>query len=235
MSGHYSYHPAITRDICPSCHCSLIMLPQKVAMYSAEDELVSLSTFYELLDEQQHYYMELIQQQERNYRAFLQMLMDTSSSRMDSLVREMQDLRNNLQRTKAELAEVKKQGVQNSKQAEFLAEGLMMVQGALDGVSMKTRDTSGGTKGKVLDVKQSRGGSVLRFDGRGVRGTGAKKSEPKAAKLVADLTDIRFEDFKVVSRIKGVYLMVWLMGAFMQHALLVSMCDPLQKVCSVSF
>lgn len=206
MSGQYFYPqpiaPAVTRDICRSCYCSLIMMPRKVAMYSSEDELVSLSTVYDLLDEQQHYYRELLQQQERNYRAFLQMLMDTSSSRMDSLVREMQDLRNNLQRTKAELAEVKKQGVQNGRRAECLAESLVMVQEALDGLSLKTRDGGGGTKGNVADLKQCRGGSVLRLDGRGVGGREAKKPEPKAAKLVADLTDIRFEDFKVVNQNK---------------------------------
>ncbi len=176
------------------------MMPKKVALYPAEDELVSLSTVYDLLDEQQHYYKELIQQQERNYRAFLQMLMDSSSSRMDGLVREMQDLRNCLQRTKAELAEVKKQGVQNSKRAECLAEGLVMVRGALDGLSVKT----GGAGGRGVDLKQRRGGGGLRLDGGGRGGGGrggeAKKPEPKAAKLVADLTDIHFDDIKVVHR-----------------------------------
>lgn len=205
MSGHYFYQPhiapSIKRDILPYCHCSLIMLPQKAAIYSTEDELVSLSTVYDLLDEQQHYLKELMQQQERNYRAFLQMLMDTSSSRMDSLVREMQDLRNHLQRTKAELAEVKKQGIQNSKRAECLAESLVMVEGALDRRGMKTEDCGGETKGKVMDVNQSGGGAAMfKFDGRGVGGKVTKKTEPKAAKLVADLTDINFEDFKVVNR-----------------------------------
>lgn len=203
MSGHNFFHPLIPPILrhhsCP-CHHSLIMMPKKVALYPAEDELVSLSTVYDLLDEQQHCYKELIQQQERNYRAFLQMLMDSSSSRMDSLVREMQDLRNCLQRTKAELAEVKKQGVQNSKRAEYLAEGLVMVRGALDGLSIKT----GGTGGRGVDLKQRRGGGGLRLDGGGRGGGGrggeAKKPEPKAAKLVADLTDIHFDDIKVVHR-----------------------------------
>lgn len=172
------------------------MLPKKVAIYPAEDELVSLATVYDLLDEQQHYYKELIQQQERSYRAFLQMLMDSSSSRMDGLVREMQDLRNCLQRTKAELAEVKKQGVQTSKRAECLAEGLVMVRGALDGLTMKTGGV--GAVGRGVDLKQRRGPGVLRLDGgRGGGAREAKKPEPKAARLVADLTDIHFDEIKV--------------------------------------
>lgn len=182
------------------------MLPKKIALYPAEDELVSLSTVYDLLDEQQHYFNELIQQQERNYRAFLQMLMDSSSSRMDSLVREMQDLRNCLQRAKAELAEVKKQGVQNNKRVECLAEGLVMVRGALDGLSIKSGATGGVAGGRGVDLKQRRGGGGLRLDGGGRGGGGrggeAKKPEPKAVKLVADLTDIHFDDLKVVHTAK---------------------------------
>ena len=202
MSGDHFFHPPVPPDLrhhcCPSCYHSFVMLPKKVPLYPAEEELVSLSTVYDLLDEQQHYYKELIQQQERNYRAFLQMLMDTSSSRMDSLVREMQDLRNCLQRAKAELAEVKKQGVQNNKRAECLAEGLVMVRGALDGLSIKSGIIGGGAGGKGMDMKQRRGAGGLRLDGGG-RGAGeAKKTAPKAVKLVADLTDIHFDDIKVV-------------------------------------
>lgn len=198
MSGHF-YHPPIPpilqHNFCPCYRSYLIMLPRKVALYPPEDELVSLSTVYDLLDEQQHCYKELIQQQERNYRAFLQMLMDTSSCRMDNLVREMQDLKTCLQRTKTELAEVKKQGVQNNKRAECLAEGLVMVRGALDGLS--TRISGGGAGGRGLDLKQCRGGGGLKLDGGGRGGGDVKKTGPKAAKLVADLTDIHFDDIKV--------------------------------------
>ncbi|KAF3844543.1 hypothetical protein F7725_007706 [Dissostichus mawsoni] len=130
------------------------MLPKQVPLYRPEEDLVSLSTVYDLLDEQQHYCRELIQQQERNYRAFLQMMMDSSSSRMDSLVREMQDLRSCLQRTNSELAEVKKQGVQNSKRAECLAEGLVTVRGALDGLSVKQGAFGGSVGGRGVDLKQ---------------------------------------------------------------------------------
>lgn len=204
MSG-YAYHstvpPPSSHSFCPFCQSSLVMLPKK-ATYPAEDELVSLSTVYDLLDEQQHYYKELIQQQERNYRAFLQMLMDVSSSRMDSLVREMQDLRNCMQGTKADIGEVKRLGDQNSKRVECLAEGLVMVRGALDGLNIKTGTTGGGAGGRGLDLKQRRGGSGIVLDGGGrgdgFKGGGAKKAEPRAAKLVADLTDIRFDDIKVV-------------------------------------
>uniref|UniRef100_A0AAV2JHX3 Uncharacterized protein n=1 Tax=Knipowitschia caucasica TaxID=637954 RepID=A0AAV2JHX3_KNICA len=171
------------------------MLPKKAAMYAVEDDLVSLSTVYDLLDEQQHFYKELIQQQERNYRAFLQMVMDSTSSRMDSLVREMQDLRNCLQRTKSDLSEVKRHGVQNSKRTECLAEGLVMVREALDGQTMKE------SRSGVRPADPKRSGLRLDSSGRAVAGRAElKKIEPKAVKLVADLTDIHFENLKVVCK-----------------------------------
>lgn len=177
----------------------------------ADDELVSLSTLYDLLDEQQHYYQELLQQ-ERSYSAFLQMLMDTSSSRMDSLVQEMQDLRSCLQRTKADLAEVKKQGLLNSKRAECLAEGLVTVRGSLDGRSSNLAGNVGSAGRRGMELKQLRGGAggVLRMDGGGngvgERCRGVKKVEPKAAKLVANLTDIHFDDFKVGNTRTGLFM-----------------------------
>lgn len=205
MSDYHFYNqpfpPVPQHHCCPYCYHAFVITQDKAPLYLADDELVSLSTLYDLLDEQQHYYQELIQQQERSYRAFLQMLMDTSSSRMDSLVREMQDLRNCLQRTKADLAEVKKQGVLNTKRAKCLAEGLVTVRGALDGNSPAGSGANVGRRG--VELKQRRGGAggVLRMDrgGKGVAGRcrEVKKAEPKAAKLVADLTDIRFEDIKV--------------------------------------
>lgn len=191
MSDYYFFNPPTPpvqrHHCCPYCYHEFVTLQNKAPLFPAEDELVSLSVLYDLLDEQQHYYQELLQQQERSYRAFLQMLMDTSSSRMDSLVREMQDLRNCLQRTKADLAEVKKQGVLNSKRAGCLAEGLVTVRGALDG---RLAGAAAGAGRRGVELKQRRGGGVLRRE--------VKKAEPKAAKLVADLTDIHFDDIKVV-------------------------------------
>lgn len=199
MNGYNCFHPPFPAGHChsfsPCCHQSLT-LPKNLALYPPEDDLVSLSTVYDLLDEQHYYYKELIHQQERNYRAFLQVMMDASSSRTDSLVREVQDLRNSLQRTKAELADVKKQASQNGKRAECLAESLVAVREALDGLSINS-----GAAGKGVNVKQHRGAGLKLDGGRG-RGREAKRTEPKAAKLVADLTDICFDHIKVVCTLK---------------------------------
>ncbi|KAK0132544.1 Calmodulin [Merluccius polli] len=179
------------------------MLPKKVALYPTGGNLVSLSAVYDLLDEQQYFYTTLIRQQERNYRAFLQMLANRMDGRMDGLVKELHDLRNNLQGVRSELADVRKQGAQNAKRTECLAEGLVMVRKALDGLSASPglpKSVTG--KGGGMDPKLRGGAGTrgLRLDGgaagKGGRDGVVKASEPKAMKLVADLTDICFDNFK---------------------------------------
>ena len=81
------------------------MLPKKAAMYPGGGSLLSLSSMYDLLDEQQYFYTTLIRQQERNYRAFLQMLAHRMDGRVDGLVEELHDLRSSLQGLRSELLE----------------------------------------------------------------------------------------------------------------------------------
>ncbi|CAL8291639.1 unnamed protein product [Gadus morhua 'NCC'] len=181
------------------------MLPKKAAMYPGGGSLLSLSSMYDLLDEQQYFYTTLIRQQERNYRAFLQMLAHRMDGRVDGLVEELHDLRSSLQGLRSELLEVRKQGAQSAKRAECLAEGLVTVRKALDGPSAEARlpDSVTGKGGGVGPKPQAGAGAgarVLRLDGgtarKGGRDAGAKGPEPKAMKLIADLTDICFENLK---------------------------------------
>ena len=174
-------------------------------MYPGGGSLLSLSSMYDLLDEQQYFYTTLIRQQERNYRAFLQMLADRMDGRVDGLVKELHGLRGGLQGLRAELLEARKQGAQNAKRAECLAEGLAAVRKALDGPSAGASLPNGVTgKGGGVGPKPqgAAGARVLRLDGGTARKGGrdggrAKGPEPKAMRLVADLTDICFENFKV--------------------------------------
>lgn len=198
MNGYSFFRPpfpaAHSQTFCPCCHQSLV-LPKRAAPYTPEEDLLTLSTVYDLLDEQHYYYKQLIHQQERSHRALLQVMTDASSRRADGLLRELQDLRSCLRRTEAELTEVKKQASQNGKRAECLAESLVAVREALDGLS-----AGAGAGGRGAATKPHGGGTGLRLDGGrvGRRGREAKRAEPKAAKLVADLTDIRFDHIQVV-------------------------------------
>lgn len=188
------------------------MLPKKVAMYPAGGVLVSLSAVHDMLDEHQYFYTTLIRQQDRHYRAFLQMLADRVDDRVDGLLEELHDLRTSLQGIRSELVEVRKQGAQNGKRTECLAEGLMMVRKALDVLSASPSLPKSVTgKGGGLVPKPCGGAAsacVLRLDSgaarKGGRGGGAKASEPRAMQLVADLTDICFDNLKVECDVLGV-------------------------------
>lgn len=162
------------------------MLPKKAPCYQ-NDDLVSLSMVYELLDQQQFFYKELSEQQERNYKSFLQMLVDSTNSRIDSVVKDVQDMKNGLQITKTELGGVRRQGNVNTKRAECLAEGLVMVREAMDVVPSK----AGGSNGKPKK------GNLL-LDGKPeTRIADTWQDQPKAKRLVADLADLHLDEFQV--------------------------------------
>ncbi|KPP75271.1 calmodulin-like [Scleropages formosus] len=162
------------------------MLPKKGTIYRME-ESVSLTVVYELLDQQQFFYKELIEQQERNYKTFLQMLVDSTNSRIDNVVKEVQVLKHGLQATRAELSAARRELVQNAERTQSLAAGLEVVRGRLDAV---------GHVAARLENKPKRGNALV--DGKAdVRKADVRlAAEPKAKRLVADLTDLHLDDIE---------------------------------------
>lgn len=170
------------------------MHPKKAAMYAVEeDSLVTLSMVYELLDQQQYFYKELVELQERNYKSFMYMLVDSTNGRVDAVVKELQDLKNGLQASRAELAEVRRDGKQTAKRAECLAEGLVTLRATLD-AGLASKNGAGavfGAAGSGVGAGRGVGG------GGGLKPTRGCQSEPKAKRLVADLTAIQMDNIKV--------------------------------------
>ncbi|MFT7801828.1 calmodulin-like [Arapaima gigas] len=162
------------------------MLPKKGAIYRAE-ESVSLSMVYELLDQQQFFYKELIEQQERNYKTFLQMLVDSTNSRIDSMVKEMQVLKHRLQAMRAELSVTRRELEQNAEKTQSLSVGLEAMHGRLDTAACGVAH---------LETKPSKENSLVaeKADARKVDVRHA--AEPKAKRLVADLTDLHLDNIK---------------------------------------
>ncbi|KAL2099012.1 hypothetical protein ACEWY4_005492 [Coilia grayii] len=191
------------------------MQPKTAAgMYAVEgDSLVTLSMVYELLDQQQYFYKELVELQERNYKSFLQMLVESTNGRVDAVVKELRDLDNGLQASRAELAEVRREGRQTAKRAEYLAEGLVMVRTQLDGLVSKKGVVGGGLGGgggggattstAPAGLPSGVGGSRMGVGGAGVKPPEPKppsargyQYEPKAKRLVADLTSIQLDNIQ---------------------------------------
>lgn len=164
-------------------------MPPKRPVIYPEDNSVSLSMVYDLLDQQQFFYKELIELQERNYKSFLQMLVDSTNSRIDSVVRDVQDLKNCLHHCRTELNDVRRQGAQNAKRAECLAESLVMVRGAVDGLTSLKSPTAE-VKPRKAPVKMDNRQEIKKSDGW--------DNEPRAKRLVADLTAIQLDGIKVM-------------------------------------
>ncbi len=51
----------------------------------------------ELFDQQKSFFKDLIEQQERNLKIFVQLFMDSTNQRMDNIMKDAQDIRINLQ------------------------------------------------------------------------------------------------------------------------------------------
>ena len=164
------------------------MLPKKALVYP-EDDYVSLAMVYELLDQQQFIYKELLEQQERNYKCFLQMLVDSTNGRIDNMVKEVQDLKNSLLFMQSNLNTVKRQEAQNAQRTKCLSEGLTSVRGALEALA---------SKAETATAKPRKGCALV--DGIPEAKT-RQETEPKAKKVVvdlADLTDLHLDEIKVM-------------------------------------
>lgn len=72
-----------------------------------KDECISLVLLHKLMDQQKASYKDLIEQQERSYRAFMQMILDSTNKRVDELMKEVQELRSSLQFSQNEVDELK--------------------------------------------------------------------------------------------------------------------------------
>ncbi|KAL6477227.1 hypothetical protein MHYP_G00130620 [Metynnis hypsauchen] len=170
-----SHTPPMLKPVCRRRE-----MVSKHPLVHPEQESLTLAVVYELLDQQQFFYTELMEQQERNYRSFLQMMVDCTTSRVDGVVKELQDVKLSVQ-------EVRKTAAQNAKRADSLAEGLVMIRGALDALTSKNPN--------MAEVKPRK--VAGKMDGRAeMKKSETWQHEPKAKRLVADLTDIQLDNIK---------------------------------------
>lgn len=73
-----------------------------------DPEYVSMDTLKELLDQQRNYFEDLLRRQETAFRSFTQMVMDSNNKRVDSCLREIQELKVSLSYSQNEIDELKK-------------------------------------------------------------------------------------------------------------------------------
>ncbi len=99
----------IERALCllPLC-CVIIEAKQ-------EDEQVSLEQVNELLSKQKEMFVALLQQQQDNFQCFAKMILDSTNQRLDTLTREVQEIKTSIQFTQKEVDDIK---ISNTDQAD---------------------------------------------------------------------------------------------------------------------
>ncbi len=71
----------------------------KKAEAKQEDEQVSLEQVNELLSKQKEMFVALLQQQQDNFQCFAKMILDSTNQRLDTLTREVQEIKTSIQFT----------------------------------------------------------------------------------------------------------------------------------------
>ncbi|CAH1239564.1 Hypp5317 [Branchiostoma lanceolatum] len=72
-----------------------------------DDEFVTSSSLRELMDHQKELYSSLIELQEKNFRTFLETILESTNKRLDHLVKEVQEIRDSLQYSQKDIEEGK--------------------------------------------------------------------------------------------------------------------------------
>lgn len=82
-------------------------MPPKENSHTNSDEAISMSQVRELLEQQKDFYKTLLEQQEKNFKSCVEILVDSSNKRVGELLREVNDLRASLEFTQKEFQDFK--------------------------------------------------------------------------------------------------------------------------------
>ena len=82
------------------------MPPKK---HEKEEETVSLEQVKELLQQQKEYFMDLLNQQEKAYRSFVELIINTSNQRCDTEIKKVQELKRSLEFSQGDIDGLKKE------------------------------------------------------------------------------------------------------------------------------
>ncbi|KAI8490236.1 hypothetical protein Bbelb_319740 [Branchiostoma belcheri] len=163
------------------------MPPKKGNNTSADEDPVSIAFMRELLEQQKVYYKDLIDQQEKSFRSFVQIIADSTNQRMDNLVREVQDIKNSLQFSQGELSEVKKASERHTEKLKELESN----------IATFSKDVSELVEKNDYLENQSRRNN-LTFDGiKDERGETWEQSEHKVKEVLRRKLHLNADDIEI--------------------------------------
>ncbi|XP_035684746.1 uncharacterized protein LOC118421530 isoform X1 [Branchiostoma floridae] len=72
-----------------------------------EEDVVTMSTVRELLDDQKKDFTSLMDLQAKNFKSFIQTVMETTNRRLDDIIRDVEDVKGSLQNSQREIVDLK--------------------------------------------------------------------------------------------------------------------------------
>ncbi|GAA6068586.1 calmodulin-1a, partial [Tachysurus ichikawai] len=157
------------------------MVPQRMCVTAGQNSMC-VSVVLELLEQQHCLYAELMEQQERRVTALIKRMVEMSSAR---LTKELHDLKVGLQRVHADVSILRRQTALTAHCMDNLRHGLMK--------DRRIESRNGGDMDRETAGRKDKGGGMETAQMTKLE---MLANEPKAKKLVADLTDIQLHDIK---------------------------------------
>lgn len=77
------------------------MPPKHSKLSPSDDEPVTMSLLSQLLEQQKEFYKEMLQQQQENFKCFVQMIIESTNKRLDDVIRDLQGVKTSLEFTQA--------------------------------------------------------------------------------------------------------------------------------------
>lgn len=103
-----------------------------------EEEMVSLVQVREMMDQQKKFFTELLEQQERNFKTCVQIMIDASNKRVDGLTRELGDLRESVHFTQKDVDDLRAKEKVSSKLTNELKSGASNLEESLMSLTVKS-------------------------------------------------------------------------------------------------
>lgn len=102
-----------------------------------DEDYVSLTQVRELLSQQKEMYMELLQQQQENFKGFVKIIVDSTNTRMDAMTRDLQDIKTSLQFTQKDVDDIKVESAKHKDRSDTLQSDIFKVCEGMMSISDK--------------------------------------------------------------------------------------------------
>ena len=109
------------------------MPPKKV-----EKDTVSITQVREMLQQQNKFFLDMLQQQERTFKSFVEMIMDIQNKRGDEMMKELQELKMSVQFTQKDVDDLKKELSPLSVENKTAGGDINTLSQCLQSITMKT-------------------------------------------------------------------------------------------------